>query len=71
MAIHWVTRAPPSLSAITPPTGRISAPMNGPIQANISAEGPFGFGVSWVITPSTTMCWKPKTTLIVRPIAAE
>ena len=53
-----------------PPIGRISAPMNGPVQAYINALGPFGFTVVWVITPSTAICWKPKTTLIARPKAA-
>ena len=59
----WVTRAPPRRSEIMPPMGRISAPMKGPVQAYISALGPFGLTVVWVITPSTSICWKPNTTL--------
>src|SRR5699024_11673548 len=35
----WVTMAPPSLSEIQPPTGRISAPTKGPIQAQVRALG--------------------------------
>ena len=31
--IIWVTMEPPTLSEIQPPTGRISAPTKGPIQA--------------------------------------
>ncbi len=31
--ITWVTMEPPTLSEIQPPSGRIRAPMNGPIQA--------------------------------------
>src|SRR5690554_1496164 len=30
---HKLTRAPPSLSAMTPPAGRANAPNNGPIKA--------------------------------------
>jgi Rrf2 family protein len=36
MATHCVTLAPPNLSAIQPPTGRMKAPMKGPIQAKVS-----------------------------------
>jgi len=68
---HWVTLAPPTLSAIQPPTGRMKAPINGPIQANVRAEGPSGFTMSWVMTPSTMTCWKPKMTLIARANPAE
>ena len=57
-------------SAIIPPIGRIKAPIKGPVQAYIKALGPFGFTVSWVITPSTMMCWNPKMTLIANPKAA-
>ena len=66
-----VTFAPPALSAQMPPIGRINAPMNGPIHANIRAEGPLVFTMSWVNTPSTSTWLKPKTTLMVSASAAE
>lgn len=71
METIWVTLAPPTLSAIQPPTGRIKAPMKGPIQAYINADGPFGFS-ALVMVPSAPTVWvKPKITLIARAKPAE
>ena len=60
------------MSEIQPPTGRISAPTKGPIQANISADGAFGFFActqAWVAGSSTWVL--PKITVIDSGSAIE
>ncbi len=67
----WVTIAPPTLSAIFPPTGRINAPINAPTQANINVAGPSGFATCCQTPSAPRICFTPKINLIDRPTAAE
>ena len=55
MKFQNVTRAPPTLSASQPPTGRISAPRKGPIQANSSGLTPG----NWLLISSGKPAEKP------------
>src|SRR5690606_4919518 len=56
----WVTMEPPILSEIQPPTGRISAPTKGPIQAQVRALGASGLATRVTEPSAATSIIFPK-----------
>src|SRR5690606_34790752 len=69
--IIWVTTEPPNLSEIQPPSGRISAPTNGPIQAQVNALGALGLATRISSPSAPTAIILPKITVIDSGSAAE